>query len=105
MDLSELCKVMGLEIAFDAQNADFSGIGEAANGSNLFIGRVLQDCMLEVGEDGTKAAAATVVEVRMTSARPDPSMLVNLSFNRPFVYLVIDNETQIPLFTGIYQGE
>jgi len=32
-------------------------------------------------------------------------MLVNLSFNRPFVYLVIDNETQIPLFTGIYQGE
>ena len=105
MDLSELCKVMGLEIAFDAQNADFSGIGEAANGSNLFIGRVLQDCMLEVGEEGTKAAAATVVEVRMTSARPDPSLLVNLSFNRPFVYLVIDNETQIPLFTGIYQGE
>ncbi|MBP3342637.1 MAG: hypothetical protein J6K99_08965, partial [Peptococcaceae bacterium] len=64
-----------------------------------------QNCMLEVGEEGTKAAAATVVEMRCGSARPDPSMLVELQLNRPFVYLIVDNQTQIPLFTGIYQGE
>jgi len=45
------------------------------------------------------------VEMRCGSAKPDPSMLVDLQLNRPFVYLVLDNETQIPLFTGIYQGE
>ena len=105
MTLNDICKTMGLESAFDQHNADFTGIGTADNGTNIFIGRVLQNCMLEVGEEGTKAAAATVVEMRCGSARPDPSMLVDLQLNRPFVYLVLDNETQIPLFTGIYQGE
>ena len=61
--------------------------------------------MLEVGEEGTQAAAATVVEMRCGSAFIDPSKIVNLTLDRPFVYLVIDTETQIPLFTGVYQGE
>ena len=103
--LNNICQAMGLETAFDQHNADFTGIGTADNGTNIFIGRVLQNCMLEVGEEGTKAAAATVVEMRCGSARPDPSMLVELQLNRPFVYLIVDNQTQIPLFTGIYQGE
>ncbi len=105
LNLNDACHKMGLETAFDAQNADFSGIGTADNGQNIFISRVLQNCMLEVGEEGTKAAAATVVEMRLGSAFIDPSKIVHLTLDRPFVYLIVDTETQIPLFTGIYQGE
>ncbi|MBQ5369524.1 MAG: serine protease inhibitor, partial [Peptococcaceae bacterium] len=104
-NLNDMCQNMGLELAFDAENADFSNLGAADNGTNIYIGRVLQNCMLEVGEEGTKAAAATVVEMRCGSAFIDPSKIVNLTLDRPFVYLVIDTETQIPLFTGVYQGE
>ena len=105
LNLNDMCQKMGLELAFDAENADFSNLGAADNGTNIYIGRVLQNCMLEVGEEGTKAAAATVVEMRCGSAFIDPSKIVNLTLDRPFVYLVVDTETQIPLFTGVYQGE
>ena len=105
LNLNEVCQKMGLEHAFDANSADFSGIGQAKSGQNIFISRVLQNCMLEVGEEGTKAAAATVVEMRVGSAFIDPSKIVHLTLDRPFVYLIVDTETQIPLFTGVYQGE
>lgn len=104
LNLNDICKAMGLEIAFDAKKADFSGMGHSANGA-IYIGRVLQNCQLKVGEAGTEAAAATVVEMRTEGTALEPDDLAVLEFNRPFVYLVLDQQTQIPFFAGIYQGE
>lgn len=104
LELNDVCKAMGLELAFDAVRANFSGLGTSAKG-NIYIGSVLQNCQLNVNEEGTEAAAATVVEMRTEGAAKEPDDLVVLDFNRPFVYLVLDQQTQIPLFAGIYQGE
>lgn len=104
LQLNDVCRAMGLGIAFDGQSADFSNMGSSSNG-NIFIGRVLQNCQLRLDELGTQAAAATVVEMKRESIVELPENLVELQFNRPFVYLVLDRESQFPLFAGVYQGE
>ena len=61
------------------------------------IGDVLHKTFISVDELGTKAGAVTKVEMRDESA-PMSEWVVNL--NRPFVYMIIDNETNLPVFIG-----
>ena len=104
LNLNEVCQAMGLSVAFDSEQADFSGLGSSEDG-NIFIGRVLQNCELTVAEEGTEAAAATVVEMKDECAAIGPDNEVALTLDRPFVYLILDQKTQVPLFVGIYQGQ
>lgn len=104
LNLNDICTAMGLEIAFDAKRADFTGLGTSPKG-DIYISSVLQNCQLKVDEAGTEAAAATVVEMVAEGAAREPDDLILLNLNRPFVYLILDQETQVPLFAGIYQGE
>ena len=53
---------------------------------------------LSVDEAGTKAAAATVVEMDEHCAEIEPEMQVIL--DRPFVYMLLDTQLQLPLFIG-----
>lgn len=65
----------------------------------------MQNCELTVAEEGTEAAAATVVEMKDECAAIGPDNEVALTLDRPFVYLILDQKTQVPLFVGIYQGQ
>lgn len=57
---------------------------------------------MQVDEKGTKAGAATVVEVKLESAMEMPeSKTVRL--DRPFIYMIIDCETNQPIFMGTMQ--
>lgn len=87
---------LGISLAFDANNADFSGIGTAPEG-NIYIGDVRHKTFIEVDEDGTRAAAATSVAVQFNSAG---SQIYQVELNRPFMYMIIDNETNLPIFMG-----
>ena len=89
---------MGLERAFDEDKADFSGIGTMPGGENLYISLVRQKAVVYVDEEGTKAAAVTEVEIRTKNAEPEPQ---NVFFNEPFLYMIMDMETNVPLFMGI----
>ncbi len=93
-ELSEALKDLGMPSAF-SDGADFSGI----SGDKLLISDVLHKTKISVTEEGTKAAAATGV---VMSAAPDGDKQVIL--NRPFFYMIIDNETMLPLFAGVYTG-
>ena len=96
-ELSGALKNMGMTDAFDGSLADFGGIGEVDYG-NLYIGRVLHKTFISVDEKGTKAGAATVVEVpKATGAFEEPKRVV---LDRPFVYMLIDMEANVPLFIG-----
>ena len=96
-ELSQVLKGMGMELPFSEQ-ADFSGLGGTA-GDGVHISRVLHKTFLSVDETGTKAAAATAVMMEKAAAPDDlRSHLVNL--DRPFLYMVIDRETNLPLFIG-----
>lgn len=71
--------------------ADFSGIAK-----NLFINKVLHKAVVDVNEEGTEAAAVTVGEITTTSAREPISFIAN----RPFIFIITDNEEGNILFMG-----
>lgn len=96
IEMSSALKSLGMTNAFDEKKADFSGIDSSGN---LFINRVLHKTFINVDERGTKAGAATVVEMRgEVAALIEDVYTVNL--DRPFVYAVIDNQTCLPVFMG-----
>jgi serpin B len=96
-EMSNILMSMGMTDAFDGERADFSGLGKSAGG-NLFIGRVLHKTYIAVDEKGTKAGAASAVEMLLGSAPMKEPKTVYL--DRPFVYMLIDCETNLPVFIG-----
>lgn len=98
-EMSEILENMGMTNAFDGDLADFSGLGTSTAG-NVFIGRVIHNTFLSLGEQGTKAGAATVVEMRDECAVVYPKDTKTVFLDRPFVYMIVDTATWTPLFMG-----
>lgn len=96
-ELSGVLKAMGMMDAFDMAAADFSRLGHSDAG-NLFISRVQHKTAITVAEKGTEAAAATSVEMRVGGAYMEDYRIVTL--NRPFVYMIVDCEENVPVFAG-----
>lgn len=98
IEMSEILKGMGMEDAFDAAAADFSGIA-ASTGGDFYISQMLHKTFISVGEQGTKAGAATLVEMNYGAAMnlEEPKTVY---LDRPFVYMLIDCENNIPFFIG-----
>ena len=84
---------MGMPIAFSSA-ADFSGM---TGNRQLFISDVVHKTFVAVDEAGTEAAAATAV-IMPGSAAPEPT--VEVTINRPFIFLIRDIETGAILFVG-----
>ena len=91
---------MGLVDAFDEEKADFSCIGTTYSGLPIYISLVRQKAVIKVDEEGTEAAAATEIAMLETTAllEEDP---IEMYFDKPFLYFVMDMETELPLFMGI----
>ena len=88
--------VLGIPNAFSG--ADFSKMGFSPEGG-LYISEVLHKTFIKVDERGTKAGAATMVAVAPSSApQRDEPKIVRL--DRPFVYAIIDNAANLPIFIG-----
>jgi serpin B len=84
---------IGMPAAFSAE-ADFSGMtGDRA----LSIADVVHKAFVSVDEEGTEAAAATAV-VMVESAMPGQP--VEVTIDRPFIFLIRDIETRAVLFVG-----
>lgn len=97
VEMSDVLKAMGMTDAFDMDAAVFSRMGTCTDG-NLYISQVLHKAFISVAEQGTRAGAATVVEMVCGSAFiPDRKEVV---LDRPFVYLLIDCEENLPFFIG-----
>lgn len=88
---------MGMPSAFDRTTADFSNMVSGLDG-HTYISRVIHKTHIDVDEAGTKAAAVTAVEESNDSVPMMPEKEV--VFDRPFVYFIIDTETNIPVFMG-----
>ena len=65
---------------------------------NLYIGSVIHKTHIEMGEKGTKAGAVTAVIMCGNAAMPEEVKEVIL--DRPFVYAIVDDATNIPIFIG-----
>ena len=64
---------------------------------------VLHKTYIEVDEHGTKAGASTVVGMVESMSLYEPE-LKTVHLDRPFVYAIIDTETQIPIFLGVTES-
>ena len=98
LDLAKILPDMGMPLAFSS-GADFSDMA-TYDGQSLYIGRVIHQTRIEVNEQGTKAAAATAV-VMTSGAAATSSNSYTVILNRPFVYMIVDMEQEIPVFIGV----
>ena len=89
---------MGMRLAFDPYAADFSGMTGTSHATfPLAIGQIIHNAVIDVTEEGTEAAAATVVEVRI-GGMPQPSETFRV--DRPFLFAIVDDGTGCVLFQG-----
>jgi serpin B len=91
-------ETMGMGIAFDGSEADFSRLNEART-KGLFISEVKHKTVIRVDEKGTEAAAVTSVAIDESANWAD----IELTFDRPFIYGIMDLKTNLPLFVGILE--
>lgn len=85
---------LGLGVAF-TDNADFSGIVSAGG---IHISRVIHQTFIDVQEEGTEAAAATIVEIKENSSGGGTS--ITFHADHPFLYLIKENSTGATVFMG-----
>ena len=100
IEMSEVLQEMGMTDAFDWQVADFSRLGTYnVDGMNICISRVLHKTFISVSEQGTRAGAATAVEMVAEGAM-EIVEFKEVVLDRPFVYMLIDCETNLAFFIG-----
>ena len=88
--LKEVLKGMGVNLAFEPK-ADFSKIRSQ---NDLMIDEIIHKTYLKVNEEGTEAAAVTMVEMMLTSMAPKPELINYMNVDRPFLF-ILRNE-QLP---------
>ena len=96
--LNDVLVEMGMSDAFSSGAANFLDLGTSDRG-NIYIGRVIHKTFIEVSPKGTKAGAATVVEMHDECA-PWYEEMKTVHLDRPFIYMLIDCENNQPFFMG-----
>jgi serine protease inhibitor len=94
IELNDVLTEMGMGIAFTGA-ADFTGINRHGG---LFIDYVKHKSFIEVNEEGTEAAAVTVVAMERTSVGGPQTVMFHV--NRPFFYAITEKSTGAILFMG-----
>jgi serpin B len=100
MQLSKQLQAMGMTTAFSPGGANFDRMAPRGSGDALYISDVFHKTFLALDEEGTEAAAATAVGVRVTSLparEPDP---VEVRVDRPFLFAVQHRPSGACLFLG-----
>ena len=93
--LNDPLKALGMRQAF-VVGADFSAMADEP----LFVSEVKQKSFVEVNEEGTEAAAVTTVKMTL-SAMPAPKKLFEMIVDRPFFFVIGDDQTKSILFMGM----
>lgn len=92
----DILQKLGLNKAFDIEDADFSSISEI---KPFFVNDITQKCVIGVDEEGTEAAALTTVH--LCGAAKPPEKIIELYANRPFIYFIKHGRTGTVMFAGV----
>lgn len=95
--LNGMMQQLGMQEAFDKENADFSPM---LGGKLLFIDTTLHKTYIDVDENGTEAAAVTGISAGGSAAPINPP--IEFKADRPFTYFIRDNTSGEILFLGQY---
>lgn len=99
--LNETLQNMGIKRAFDGELADFTGLGYTDNGVPLCISLVRQKAVVKLDEEGTEAAAATMVAMKECAMAMPEKPPIEVYFDEPFLYMIMDMDSKTPLFMGV----
>ncbi len=97
-ELREVMMSLGVHTAFDEHRAEWSGISDDPEG--LVLSEVFHRARVRVDEQGTEAAAATAVAVLAGIEEMERPQPIPFIVNRPFIFLIRDDETNAILFLG-----
>ena len=97
LDLVTPLRRLGAVQMFLPGSADFSGM---TGQERIHVDAIVQKAFIEVTESGTEAAAATGVTFRSGSVEEPLEFLVD----RPFLFLIKDEETNMVWFMGRFIG-
>lgn len=100
IDLRPVMAKLGMPDAFDGNKADFSNFCNVCT----YIGLMKQVAKIKVNEEGTEAAAVTVVDMLETSAVDPEPFYVTFHANHPFLYVISERQTGAIFFIGQYTG-
>ncbi len=91
---------LGITDAFDKDLADFSNMADIQKSQkNMYVGDALHKANIDFSEKGVKAAAVTVMAMMdVVAIMPQDPIIVD--FDRPFLFLIRDKETNEVWFTG-----
>ena len=96
-ELKQTLTDLGMGIAFDPYSADFSKINPL---EQLFISFVRHKTFIDVNEEGTEAAAVTIVGIELTSAGPGGDIPYIFTVNKPFLFAIKERDTKTIIFIG-----
>jgi serpin B len=100
-ELVKLFQQAGMVRAFDAEQADFSGMtGRPPSEAPFAIGEIEHRAVIDVMEDGTEAAAATAITFRFSGGTRMGLRQEAFRVDRPFLFYVVDDATDAVLFQG-----
>lgn len=94
--LNDDLRALGIRDAFIPGGADFTGMAPAPTGNRLYIDFVKQKTYVDINEEGTEAAAATVVAISIVSA---PRTVV-MRVDRPYLFAIRERLSGTILFVG-----
>ncbi len=98
-DLIEPLKSMGLNLPF--RGGDFSKMAR----ERLEISKIIQKAFVELKEEGTEAAAVTVIMMRTESSiHENPVYVPEFRADRPFFFVIREKSTGLILFTGVVEN-
>jgi serpin B len=89
---------LGMGIAFDKSQADFSAV--ASSNQRLYVSQAVQKAYMLVDEEGTEAAAATAIVLRANAVVMSPRPAKVMTVDRPFFIALVDQRTKSILFAG-----
>lgn len=97
--LNDVLEEAGMSKAFGSE-ADFYGMGTPQEGEWIELSKVLHKTFIDVSEKGTRAAAISFVQMDENSVAMAETEIKTVILDRPFFYMIIDGETNLPVFMG-----
>ena len=100
-NFKEVLQKMGIKEAFDPNNANFTKIiDEKEIVGNIYVGEAIHKTHIDLNEKGTKAAAITYFGMFKNTAMPIQKETIEITFDKPFIYMIKDAKTNEMLFFG-----
>lgn len=100
VNLTDTCMSLGMTDMFDpAHSGDFKSLAD-----DVYVSDIVQKTKIIVDEEGTEAAAVTMMTMDAACAAPEEPQILDIVIDKPFVYAIRDTETNIILFAGYVNG-